>query len=274
LTALAGCSSGEPQDLRGPGPQKGQAFRSETKVVLTNGTVVVHAGAERLEGACSMTMTNIEDDEILAVEGRQVTKQRTTVITDDISRSVQIDGEKDSGTERGPLVGEKILCERKDGKWKNALIGKEPTEKQKKELKFFDPAENKDELYPEGKVKPGHTWKVDAAHLRKLLSPRCTALFGEASITFVRTTTLDGESCAVIYLSMNIKGRLLDDDNNEASITLIVKGPEYRSLGSGYNVKSSLSGTIRMTRTVVVEGERVPMWMSGPVTIETVTKLK
>jgi hypothetical protein len=234
----------------------------------------VRAGNQRQEGTCDLTITNVEDDEILEVEGRQVTKQQTTVITDDRSESIQVGGEQDSHTERGPLVGEKILRERKNGKWKNTLVGKQPTPKQQKELDFLGPLENQDDLYPEGKVEPGHTWKVDPAHLRKLLGPGCTELSGEASMTFVRTTTLDGESCALINLSMNIKGKMLDDNNNEANIELTVKGPEYRSLRSGYNIKSSLSGTMKLTGTVVEGGQRVQMEMSGPVTVEVINKMK
>ena len=273
-TASAGCSAGPPQELRGPGPQKGQAFRIETKTVLKNGKIVMSVAGQRLEGTCHVTITNVEDEEILDVEGRQVTKQQTTVITDDATRSIEIAGEKDSSTERGLLVGEKILRQRKDGKWNNTLVGKEPTAKQKKELELLDPLENEDELYPEGKVAPGHTWKIDAARLRKFLGPYCTGLSGEASMTFERTATFDGESCALMNLTMNIKGKMLDEDNNELNIELIVKGPTYRSLKSGYDVKSSFSGTMKLTGTVVSDGQRVEMEMSGPATIETTTKLK
>jgi hypothetical protein len=273
LIGLVGCSAGPPQDLRGPARQKGQAFRTEMKLVMTKGKLVMGAGIQREEGTCDMTMTVVEDDEILEVQGRQVTKQQTTVITDD--RSMRVDGEKVPGPERGDLlVGEKILRERKDGKWKNTLVGKQPTTEQQKELHALGPLENTDDLYPEGKVKPGHTWKVDPAHLRKLLGPGCTEVSGEASMTFERTTTLDGEACALINLSMNIKGKMLDEDNTEANIELTVKGPEYRSIRSGYNIKSSLSGTMKLSGTIVEGGQRIQMEMSGPVTIETITKMK
>jgi hypothetical protein len=273
LIAQVGCSAGPSQDLRGPGRRKGETFRTESRTVMKNGKAVVRVGKESQEGSCEMTMTSVEEEQILAVEGRRVTKQQTTVLTDEMSLSVRIAGEHDNGTERGALVGEKILREFKDGKWKNTLVGKEPTAKQQKELDSLDPLEDGGELYPEGPVKPGHTWKVDPARLRKFFGPSCTALSGEASMTFVRTTTLDGESCILINFTMNVKGKLLED-NNEMDFELRVKGPEYRSLRSWYNIKSSLAGTMKRSGTIVNEGQRVLVEMSGPVTIETITKLK
>jgi hypothetical protein len=203
-----------------------------------------------------------------------VTKLRTRVITEGTTETVEIAGQKDSNTGRGPLVGETILRERKDGKWKNTLVGQEPTSKQQKELDSFPPLENFDDLLPEGPVNPGYTWKLDAARLRKLVGTRCTGLTGEASMTFVRTTTLDGESCLLIDLTMNITGQMLDDDNSEMAIEMTARGTTYQSLKTGYDVKMSLTGTMKMTGTVVSDGQRVQMEMSGPITLESSTKPK
>src|SRR5262245_54573450 len=110
LIGLVGCSGGPPQELRGPGPQKGQVRRTEVRVTMEKGKVILRAAGERVEGTCDLTIVNVEDDEILEVEGRQVTRQRTTVITDEVSESIRIDGENASlPPERGPLAGEQIL---------------------------------------------------------------------------------------------------------------------------------------------------------------------
>jgi hypothetical protein len=274
LVALAGCSAGPPQDLRGPGRQKGQAFRIETKVVLKNGKMVASAGSQRQEGTCDVTWTNVEDEQILEVQGGQVTKLETAVITDDTTISIRADGQNESTTERGPLLGEKILRERHGEKWSNTLVGKEPSAKQKTELKFLGPLEDSTDWYPEGKIKPGHTWSIDPARLRKHFGPSFTVLSGSASMRFVRTTSLDGEPCALIELAMDIKGKALEEDNTESTVELSVKGPEHRSLRSWYNIKSSLSGTMKKSGAVVEQGQRLQLEVSGPVTIETIAKLK
>jgi hypothetical protein len=274
LAFLAGCSSGPPQDLRGPGPQKGQTFREEFTVAMKNGKIVIHAAGERVEGSFDSTATLVEDNEILEVDGRQVTKQQTTFVTDESSESIVIAGEKDGKTERGSLMGEKVLRERKDGRWKNTLVGKEPTAEQKKELDSLDPLENNDELTPEGKVKPGHTWKVDAARMHKFMGPRFTGLSGDASMTFEKTTTLDGESCALIKVTMNVKGKILDDENNEVTAEISASGPTYRSLKSGHDLKTSLSGTAKLTGTIVADGQKLQTEIHGPITVEGTTTLK
>jgi hypothetical protein len=274
LTALAGCSAGPPQDLRGPGRQKGQAFRTEDKLVLKNGKMVMSAGLQKQEGTCDLTWSIVEDYRILEVEGGLVTKQETTVIRDDTIMSIRAEGQNESMTERGPLLGEKILRECRGDKWSNTLVGKEPTAKQRTELKILGPLEDSTDLYPEGKVKPGHTWSIEPARLRKLIGPSFTSLSGTASLTFVKTTSLDGESCALIDLTMDIKGKALEEDNSETTVELSVKGPEYRSLRSWYNIKSTLSGTMKKSGTVAEQGQRVQFEVSGPVTIETIAKLK
>jgi hypothetical protein len=274
LTALAGCSAGPPQDLRGPGRRKGEAFRTEGKMVLKNGKVTLSADNQRGEGTCDITATFVEDDLILEVKGGRVTKQETTVISDDTSISIQADGQNEKFPERGPLAGEKILRERRGDQWKNTLVGKEPTTKQKTELHFLGPLEDSADLYPEGKVKPGHTWNIDPARLHKLFGPSCTALSGKASMTFVRTTSVDGEPCALIDFTIDIKGKMREESDAEINFKLSAKGPGYRSLRSGYTIKSSLSGTMKVSGTMMEQGQRVHLQMSGPVTIETINKLK
>ncbi len=273
LTALAGCSAGPPQELRGPGPQAGQNFRTETKLTVTDGRLAMRAGSQKLEGTCEMVTTIVVDNEILAVEGRQVTKHQSTIVANESKTSMKVGGQAHAQTERAALRGEKILHERQ-GWWRNSLVGKTPTAKQKKELAFLDPLENEDELYPEGQVKPGYTWKVDGARLRKFLGAHCTALSGEAAMTFERTTTFGGESCALIRLTMNVKGKVRDLDSNELSVELNVKGSMHRSLKSGYDVKHSVAGTMKLGGTVTSGKQRVQMEMDGPVTLEATTKLK
>jgi hypothetical protein len=284
LTGLGGCSAGPPQVLRGPPPRKGEASRTQTKMVMEKGKISIRflprveglglRGIERHEGTCAMTVTSVEEDEILEVDDRQVTKQHTKFITEDSTQTIEIDGEKDSHTERGPLVGETVLRQPLGGTWKNTLVGKAPTPKQQKELESLPPLENTDDLVPEGAVKPGHTWKIDAARLRKLIGARCTALTGEASMTFERTTTHGGESCALIQVTMNVKGKMLDDDNNAMAIEVTATGTTYQSLKTGYDVQTSLTGTIKIEGTVVREGQRIQTEISGPITLESSTKPK
>lgn len=274
FAALTGCAGSLPQELRGPGPQKGQTVHTETKIRFNHGQIVVRAGRQRTEGTCEFSMTTVEDTELLEVDGRQVTKLQSTISTDENSHAMQIEDKKDSGTDRGPLMGEKILRERVDGKWKNTLVGKEPTAKQKRELEFLAPLENEDELFPEGKVKPGHTWKADAARLRKFFGSRFTALSGDSSMTFERTANLNGEYCALIILTLNLKGKVLDEKNNELNFELTAKGPTYRSLTSGYDVNSWLSGSMKLTGTVTSGGQRVQAEMVGPVTVESLVTVK
>jgi hypothetical protein len=236
--------------------------------------MILSVGNRREEGTCDLTSTVVEDDQILEVEGGEVTKQETTVISHDTTISIQAEGQNESFTERGPLVGEKILRERRGDQWRNTLVGKEPTAKQKTKLHFLGPLETSADLYPEGKVKPGHTWSIDPARLRKFFGPRFTDLSGSASRTFVKTTSLDGEPCALIDFTMDIKGKTREENNTESTIELSVKGPGYRSLRSGYTIKSSLSGTMKRSGTIVHQGQQVELEISGPVTIETIDKLK
>jgi hypothetical protein len=273
LVGLAGCA-GPPQVLRQPVPQKGQASRTESRMTLKNGKAILRVGNQQVEGTCAMTATSVEDDEVVEIEGRQVTKLRTTIITDTYQQSMKFEGENDSSSHPSPLVGETILRELQGGKWKNTLVGKEPNEKQRKELDSLSPPENNDDLLPEGPAKPGFTWKLDATRLRKLLGSRCTGLTGEEVRTFVKTTTLNGESCLLINSTVNIKGKMLDDDNNEANIEMTAKGTIYQSLKTGHAIKTSLTGTVKISGTVVNEGQRAQLEMSGPITVETTTKPK
>jgi hypothetical protein len=274
LTALAGCSAEPPQELRGRGRQPGQSSRTETKLTLTDASLRMSAAGKKLEGSCDMVMTTATDTEILAVEGRQVTKHQTTIVSQDHEAAMRVGGRTHRQNERGALVGEQILCERTNGRWRNTVLGKKATAKQLGALAFLMPMENDDELFPEGPVKAGSTWTVEGSQLRKFFGTPCTSLSGKATMTFERTTTVNGEPCARIQLALRLKGKILDGDNNQLSFDLDVKGPWYRSLKSGYDAWYVMSGTIRMGGTVVSSGQRVQMEINGPVKVEATTKLK
>jgi hypothetical protein len=80
--ASVGCSSGKPQDLRGPGPQVGNVYRHEVMITMTNGTLTAIVGGIAGNGQIDMTHQGVYEEEILAMVDGKVTKSRIKILTE------------------------------------------------------------------------------------------------------------------------------------------------------------------------------------------------
>src|SRR5581483_9419558 len=139
-------------DLRGPAPEKGQVYLSKMTLKITDADTTLKVMGQTLKLKMSMNMIGEEEQKVLAVEGRDVTKCQTKVVKERAEITADIGGGQ-TMTEPTALEGEIILSTRKvdkDGKvkWEHSLLDNKPTDKQKKELDNRIGMENDDELYP------------------------------------------------------------------------------------------------------------------------------
>lgn len=259
-------------DLRGPAPKKGMVWHTKSTMRVKNADVTVKAGGETIKLKQTLTVTTEEEEKVLAVEGRQVTKSRAKVIKD--QTEVTADGEKK--VETNELEGEVIVSERTgEGKWKHTLVDNKPTDKQKKELDKRIGPENDDDLYPAGKVKVGHAWTVDAAAMKRFFGNSFTDVKGKLKQKFVRVEEVDGEECAVIESSGPIRAKMPDDDADEPmDVEFDLKATAWRSLKTGIEVKSKYTGSIRIAGKQKVDDIKADIVIAGPLTGESSTKLK
>jgi len=264
----------EAYDLRGPAPAKDQVTVTKTTFKITNADVVLMVGGMKLEATQTLTASAEEHVKVLAVEGRQATKVQTKVVKEQVESSTRIAGQNIDEKKPGELQDETIISERvKDGKWKHSLLDTRPTEKQKKELDKRVGPENQDELYPAGRVKPGHTWTVDATALQRIFGGSISDLKGKLNMKFVKIERVDDEDCAVIELDGKITG-ISQEDEGTLNVELELKGTTWRSIKTGLDVKDKATGKIRMSGKITMDGAEVDITLTGPVVIESTAKRK
>lgn len=261
-------------DLRGPAPQKGMTFRTTTILKIKDADTTLKVMGQSLKMKMSMKMESDEEQKILEVNGREVTKSQAhihkerAVITSDFGGGMEI-------TQPTELEGQTIISELVGkGKWKHRLLDVQPTEKQKKELDNRIGVENDDELFPEGKVAVGHQWEVPADALRKMFGNSIIDVKGKIRQKFVRVEKLDGEECAVIESEGKIKGKMKNEDG-EPTIDVIMelKATAWRSLKTGVELKGNFSGRIELSGTQKVDDAEVMIEMQGPFSGESRTEI-
>ncbi len=261
-------------DLRGPAPKKGTATVSKSVFKIKNADVKLQVAGMKLEAKQTLTATEEEEVKVLAVEGRQATKVQTKITKEKVETSTSLGGQDMDDTKAGDLEGEVIISERsKDGKWKHSLVDNKPNDKQKKELDKRVGPENEDELYPEGKVKVGHTWTVEASALQRVFGGSITDLKGKLKMKFVKMEEVDGEMCAVIEAVGVIKG-VAKEDEGTLDVELDLVGTTWRSVKTGLDVKDKAKGTIKMSGKIEMDGVKVDLALEGPFTIDTTSKAK
>ena len=271
---LGRAAQDETYDLRGPAPVKGQVYVNKSVMKVKDANVTVKAGGQTLELKQTMTMTGDEEEKVLAVAGRQVTKSQAKIIKDVVDTVAEFGGQKQKDSKKNELQGEVIISERTgEGKWKHALVDNKPTDEQKKELDKRLGPESDDDLYPAGKVKVGHAWTVDAAAMKKFFGNSFSDIKGKMEQKFVRVEDVDGEACAVIEASGPIKAKMKDEDA-KLDVELELKSTSWRSLKTGIDVKVKYDGKIRMSGKQKMDGIDADITLEGGLSGEGSTKLK
>jgi hypothetical protein len=264
----------EAVSLRGPAPKKGEVTVSKTVFKIKDADVKLNVAGMKIEAKQTLTATEEEEVKVIAVEGRQATKVQTRITKEKVDSTTSLGGQTMDESKDGDLQGEVIVSERsKDGKWKHALVDNKPSDKQKKELDKRVGPENDDELYPEDKVKVGHTWTVDAAALQRIFGGSITDLKGKIKMKFVKIEDVDGEPCAVVEAFGVIKG-IAKEDEGTLDVEMDMKGTTWRSLKTGIDVKDKASGTMKMGGKIEMDGVKVDLVLEGPFTIDSTAKKK
>ena len=276
LAVLAGPVAGEDEayDLRGPAPKKGQVYHSKGSITIKEGDLELVVGGDTIKGKQTMVLSGEEEDKFLAVEGRNVTRCQTRVLKDRISTVTDLGGQEIKDEEPGDLEGEVLIGDRTgEGKWKFSLVDTQPTDKQRKKLEKREGPESDDALYPEGKVKVGHTWSSGAEALRRSLGKGLTDLEGKVDQTFARVEDVNGEPCAVIEMKGKVKGRLKDEDG-DLEMAMEFKATTWRSLKTAVDVKEKYAGTITISGKQKTDGMTVQLHLKGPFTADGTTTVK
>lgn len=261
-------------DLRGPAPQKGQVVVHKSTFQIKDAKVSIKVAGMGIDAKQTLKADEEEEVKYLAVDGRQVTKAQTRVVTEVVKTVTDIGGNDMEDTKDGDLQGEVIVSERVGaGKWKHTLVDARPNAKQKKELDKRVGPESDDDLYPAGKLKIGHKWTVEAATLQRIFGGSITELKGKLNLTLLKVETFEGEECAVVSSKGKVTGVAKDEDG-DLKVEMELDGLTWRSLKTGIDVKDAAKGRIRMSGKVEMDGQSLDLDLAGPITINGTARLK
>jgi hypothetical protein len=263
-------------DLRGPGPTKGQVFLTKQTLKIKDADTTLKIMGMTLKVKVTMDVVGEEEQKVLTVDGRNVTKSQSKIIKERADVSTDLGGMNMTQTMPTELEGEVVISERiGEGKWKHSLVDTKPTDKQKKELDNRNGIENDDDLYPAEKVKVGHSWKVDAKALTKLFGNSFTEVKGELKQKFLKIEDVGGEECAVIESTGLVKGKMKDEDGQPTlDVEMDLKVISWRAVKTGVDVKEKFEGKIKLAGTQKIDDAKVEITLSGPLTGEGTTKIK
>jgi hypothetical protein len=116
-------------------------------------------------------------------------------------------------------------------------------------------------------VKPGHRWTVDGGKLRQLFGSSLQVEAGSLRRTFQRTIEADGELCAQIAEELDIRGKMRSEGGDWMQMELKATGTSRRSLKRGFTLSAHLTGTLTASGTVMEDGQRLQLKISGPLTM-------
>ncbi len=157
-------------DLRGPAAKKGQIITSTESSSTKDGKATFAALGKETTVDMDISNTTEVRLEVLAMDGRQITKAKVKVVKKKTKTTIRLGGKDKEQEEDDALVGEEVLMFKAKEGWKKTLGDEaKPTEKQAKSLKNLEAPLSNDPLYPEEKVAVGHEWDVEVGKLGALM---------------------------------------------------------------------------------------------------------
>jgi hypothetical protein len=273
-SSLVRAADADSYDLRGPAPEKGQIVVKKTTFQMKNADLTIKIGDKTLDAKQSITSNDEEEIKVMAVDGRQITKALITVVKDHSDVVTNTGGEDSKESKNGELDGAVIIAERTGAKkWKHHLVDEKATEKQQKELDRRGGLESDDVQYPEGKVKVGHAWTIDAAVLNGLMGGNIKDLKGTVKMKFLKLEKVDGEMCAVIESTGIVKG-ILQQDDGDMTIELDMKGTTWRSVKTALDMREAMAGKATIKGKVGMDGAKTDITLAGPFRVDGQAKFK
>lgn len=261
-------------DLRGLPLPVGTILRTETNLKGQDGSLTITGDGKEVHGKSNRSTASVEEVKILDVRDGRPTKFSKTVIAFRTVLEDTIDGMVHPDTDVCPLENETILFEVNGGDWVNSLAGKQPTPRQARRLAEMLPPDSDDFKYPLEPVRPGHTWSIKGAALHRFLGPGFLLVEGEISCIFERIETFQGEPCAVISCSLQVKGKMLNDDGQEFLVEMGGIGKVHRSLGRGVDLQETMRGQWQFQGIQTDDGVPVRVRIRGQFVFEVRTWLR
>lgn len=249
--------------LRADSVPPGRVTEEKSQFRLSEGTLTLQSGEEHVIGKINIVSSDSSKLEVLSSSDGRPTVLKETILSDVTKTTTHVAEDVTTDTENGVLSGHSILIEKKGGTWIRSLLGAEPTEAQRTELR--SPYADEYETYPAGAVEIGTTWTLDGPQvayfsgLGNLLS-----VDGSASMTFERLVDCGGDKCAIISVRrLELSGEMLDE-GNVVRFKLGGSGAIHRSLSRFIDTKYSFEGTMKMNTEMLVEGKKVELTVVGP----------
>jgi hypothetical protein len=103
-------------------------------------------------------------------------------------------------------------------------------------------------ILPDRPVKPGDTWQVKGAALRRFLGSEAIRLDGKAECEFRKVVERDGRPHAVVETSMELEAVALDESQEEYTIRLGLTGQSWLRLDTGREVEFAGKGSMVVER--------------------------
>jgi hypothetical protein len=263
----------ETYNLRGPAPKKGDIIVYETKETDKDAVRKLKSGDNTTEDRFDEIVTKRKEIEILAVNGNEITRTRTKVLKDSTEEIRQKGKRTFQRTTPNKLDGQYIYSDLTKNGWKHSLEDTAPNDEQKKALADYQPFKIDDVLLPEGKVKIGHEWKIDAAQFQKLFGTKIRDVSGGGTGKFTKVEKDGDDQVAILEIDFDIAGKMNDDGVN-LDLKLAAKGTTRRSLKTGYDLSSKSEGKLSLKGKGEIEGEKIEVEYSSKVSEVETWKLK
>ena len=259
--ALAGCGRDKVRLRGGWEPEPGTVVRDASTFVMEEGALIIELEGKALKGKTSSREEMVIETKIVSAD-----EFRLVHVVDSSTSVDEILGQRTEKVNDGILQGVPIVGRKKDGEWVYALVAGQPTKEQAKELAELSQGPSDDELlYPAHPVRVGERWALKPEVISAWLGSNALRSSGRGSMELREVKTYQGQKCAHLFFTLQGAVTELDDENNETTTEVGMKGEIYRSLDTFLDISWSATGQKKTTGQTIVDGIKMKVTKAGPV---------
>lgn len=243
LLATASGQAAKSYLLKAHEPKPGQALVIKSLADSTGGQMTITRGSAKESGSMAVKRARSYDRRLVGTGPQAQLEYR--VLSDQVTTTAELGGEKDTNTASGALVGQTVLGIRDDmRRWRLFLKGATADSRQAVEIAELEAYENR-RWFLTNPVKVGQTWPIEAVFLRHLTERDLGRATVEASMTFKAVEMIDNEETAVLTFKVETQGtKAVAAADAAAGAQVSVTGTIHLALDTMLDKKLTMKGTL------------------------------
>ena len=223
----------ETYDLLGPPLPVGSVLQEHGLFLLGPGPMTLAMRDRSAQAQWGFQTSRLARMKVLRKSGDEIREFDEHVLHDLTTSVLEGLGDPQVASTHSAIEGRTAHLSNRSGSWTRTLVGRRADEAEQAALEDLSTPELDSLVYPTSRVPVGYSWSMSPQALGKFFGGSTKMKSGKATLSFVDIAVVNGDSCAVVAVSMQVEVEMSQGEEGSVSGSLALAGRVLRSLRDG-----------------------------------------